>query len=306
MNAASLMSKVIFTTKKYKPEIKFVFGVISMGAALVCTHKAALKCQKIKEEREQGLCDIEETVEMVKKGELAEDQYTEADVKNDRRIVNVKYGIDMVKNYALPAGFAIASVALFHGAMTDYKDLFVGVSAAYTALRTKFDDKMSFFKKELGEEKFQELEDGFKSEQIKESQNTGLTDPKEKEEARNKCNPYSRWFDELHGCWTDDPEVNKNWLLGKQNWLNSRLQRNGFLFLNDAYEEMGYPPTDAGRVMGWLAKKPDGTINSIDFGIFNIHDEASRWFVNGLEPVFLIDFNVDPKPITGRIGWAKY
>ena len=58
--------------------------------------------------------------------------------------------------------------------------------------------------------------------------------------------------------------------------------------------------------MGWVRDNPDGTINHVDFGIFNINNRASRWFVNGLEPIFLIDFNVDPSPITGRTGWKTY
>lgn len=306
MSLASICGDLLLATKRNSPEIKFVLGVITLGTALYTTHKAALKSQEILQKREKALQDVAEVKQMVENGELAETVYTEVDVKNDIRSANVECALEMTKNYIVPGALTVGSILLFRGAMLDYKELFVGVGAAYNALMMKYNDKMNFYRKQLGEEKFNDLEEGFKTESIKKAQTTGLIDPADKEEARSKENPYSRWFDELHGCWTENPEVNKTWLLGKQNMLDERLQRIGHLFLNDAYEECGFPPTDAGRVMGWVRDNPDGTINHVDFGIFNIHDTASRWFVNGLEPIFLMNFNVDPNPITGRIGWATY
>lgn len=307
MGLAKLAGDILLTTKKYSPEIKFILGVVSLGAALYTTHKAALKSDEILEKRKERLKKVDEAKEMVENGEVEEGvTYTEADIKSDIRKINLSFAIDLGKNYALPALFTGLTIASFAGAMGDYKKLFIGMGAAYNAVVMKYNDEMKFFKDQLGEEKFNDLQEGFKTEQIRKAQSTGLKDPEAKWQARSKNNPYSRFFDELHGCWTENPETNKTWLIGKENMLEERLQRNGHLFLNDAYEEMGYPPTDAGRVMGWIRDNPDGTTNHVDFGIFDVHDEASRWFVNGLEPIFLINFNVDPKPITGRIGWASY
>ena len=306
MGLSSIAGHILLTTKKYSPEIKFIFGVASLGAALYTTHKAALKSADILEKKNKGLDSVNEVKQMVKEGKIEPEEYTEADEKNDIRKVKVDYVIDLGKNYALPALFTGVSIACFAGAMCDYKNLFVGMGAAYNALLMKYNDKMKFYKEQLGEEKFNDLEEGFRTEKIKNAQSTGLTDPSDKQTARSKCNPYSRFFDELNPAWRDDPEYNKMWLLGKQNFLDQKLQQNGHIFLNDMYDELGYPPTDAGRVMGIIRDNPDGTTNHVDFGIFNVHDAASRWFVNGLEPIFLIDFNIDPKPITGRIGWATY
>lgn len=306
MGFASMAGKILLTTKKYSPEIKFIFGVASLGVALYTTHKAALKSQEIIKKREEQLHSVEEAKEMVENGEVEAEKYTDADVKSDIRTINLQFAVEMGKNYAIPTLATIAAVGFFGGAVCDYKNLFIGMSATYNAFVMKHNDEMKFFKEQLGEEKFNDLETGFKTQQVKKAQTTGLRDPKDRQTARSKCNPYSRFFDELHPCWTEDPEVNKTWLLGKQNFLDAKLHRIGHLFLNDIYEELGFPPTDAGRVMGILAKNPDGTLNHVDFGIFNVHDEASRWFVNGLEPIFLIDINVDKDPITGRVGWAEY
>lgn len=306
MGFMRFMGTAILTTKRYSPQIKFIAGCFAFAGALYTTHKAALKSQDILEKKKKSLEAIEEVKQMVVNEDIAPEDYTEEDEKVDRRKVTAEYIVDMGKNYALPALCTAGSIWLFHGAVMDYKNLFVGLGAAYNAINAKYNDKMKFLKEELGEEKFNDLEEGFKTKQVIRAQSTGLKDPKAKSEIRSKENPYSRWFDELHPEWTENPEANKTWLQGKENMLNERLHRLGHLFLNDVYEEMGFEPTDAGRVMGWIAKNPDGTRNYIDFGIFNIHDAASRWFVNGLEPIFLIDFNVDEKPITGRIGWATY
>ena len=60
MSLARIAGKIILTTKKYSPEIKFIFGVVSFGAALYTTNKAALKAEKIKEKRKELLEVIEE------------------------------------------------------------------------------------------------------------------------------------------------------------------------------------------------------------------------------------------------------
>lgn len=297
MGLSSIMGEIVLSTKKHSPEIKFIFGVITLGGALYSTHKAALKSQEILEKKKEQLQMVEDAKQMVDDGKVEAEEYTPEDEKNDIRKINAEYFFNMSKNYIIPAGLTIASICFFHGAVTDWKNFAVSIGAAYNALVAKHNDEMKFFKEQLGEEKFDELEMGFKTEQIKQTQECN-------DDPRAKRNQYSRFFDELHPCWTENPEVNKTWLLGKQNFLDAKLQNKGYLLLNEIYEELGYPPTQAGQVMGILRDNPDGTRNHLDFGIFNIHDQASRWFVNGLEPIFLININVDPRPIIGRIEWA--
>ena len=146
MGLNKLLGTAVLTTKKYSPEIKFIFGVISLGAALYTTHKSALKYQKILEEKKLALDKAEDEVrsgvaevrKSIENGELEPEVYTEADEKKDykkaRMQVNVAYGFKMAKNYALPALFTGATVFFFHGAMMDYKNVAVGIGAAYNAL----------------------------------------------------------------------------------------------------------------------------------------------------------------------------
>jgi hypothetical protein len=83
-------------------------------------------------------------------------------------------------------------------------------------------------------------------------------------------------------------------LRAQQQYANDKLRANGHLFLNEVYDMLGIPRTKAGQVVGWVydAENPIGD-NYVDFGIYDIHRETVRNFVNGYERTILLDFNVD-------------
>ena len=53
---------------------------------------------------------------------------------------------------------------------------------------------------------------------------------------------------------------------------------------------LGFAHTSIGAVVGWVAGMGD---SFIDFGLYDTEVEATRRFVNGLENVIILDFNVD-------------
>ena len=57
---------------------------------------------------------------------------------------------------------------------------------------------------------------------------------------------------------------------------------------------LGIKRTKAGNVVGWIydEEHPVGD-NYVDFGMYDLHNEKARDFVNGHERVILLDFNVD-------------
>ena len=59
------------------------------------------------------------------------------------------------------------------------------------------------------------------------------------------------------------------------------------------YDMLGFQRTKAGQIMGWIydEENPVGD-NFVDFGIYNTDIEKARDFVNGLERVIVLDFNV--------------
>ena len=71
--------------------------------------------------------------------------------------------------------------------------------------------------------------------------------------------------------------------------------------MNEVYERLGFEPTKAGQVIGWVKGMGD---DFIDFGMYNVSSEATMRFINGNENVILLDFNVDG-PILETVGLAR-
>ena len=114
----------------------------------------------------------------------------------------------------------------------------------------------------------------------------------EKDNSLKDISEYARFFDVDCRRWTNDPEKNMFFIKQVQEYANVRLQNEGYLFLNDVYDMLGLPRTRAGQCVGWVydEKNPIGD-NYIDFGIYKF--DKNKEFINGYEPVVLLDFNID-------------
>jgi hypothetical protein len=78
------------------------------------------------------------------------------------------------------------------------------------------------------------------------------------------------------------------------NMANAKLKADGYLYVNDVYDILGFQRTHEGAYHGWVYDEdhPVGD-NYVDFGINDIYKESSRDFVNGCMKYILLDFNVD-------------
>ena len=85
---------------------------------------------------------------------------------------------------------------------------------------------------------------------------------------------------------TDDPEEAYHHLKAQEEWANAVLQEQGYILLQDIYDALGVDRFAPDGV-GWCAGIGD---DFVDFGIYNVRNGRA---VNGLEPVFLLDFNHD-------------
>ena len=102
--------------------------------------------------------------------------------------------------------------------------------------------------------------------------------------------PYCKFFDEGCEAWSPSCEYNLTFLRAQQENANDLLHSRGYLFLTEVYRMLGIPDTMAAHNVGWIMGNGD---DEVDFGIYKIHRSANRDFVNGWEPVILLDFNVD-------------
>lgn len=310
-NMTRTFHKVGFQLKKHSPEIMIVAGVTGTVVSAVMACKATTKVHDILEESKTKVNQVHEVLanddlryEEVKQedGALVRvEKYTEEDSKKDLAVIYLQTGIKFAKLYGpsiVLGAVSITSILASHNIMRKRN---VALAAAYTAVDKSFKGYRSRVIERFGEELDKELRYNIKAKEIE----TTVTDENGEEKVVKETvqvsdtnhtfySDYARCFDD--GCtgWTKNAEMNLMFLRRQQDWANERLKARGYLFLNEVYESLGIPRTKAGQVVGWIydTKNPNGD-NYVDFGIYNIHIEKNRDFVNGYERSIWLDFNVD-------------
>lgn len=68
----------------------------------------------------------------------------------------------------------------------------------------------------------------------------------------NNQTPDRQEFDEHSPSWTPNAEYNYMFVQSTQNYINHKMNSQGFVFLNDVFEALGLNKTARGQVMGWM------------------------------------------------------
>lgn len=290
--------RVGFKFKKHSPEILVGAGVVGVVASAVMACKATTKLDDVLTETKDTvdkIHDVTEHPEKIPEGK----EYTVEDSKKDLTIVYTQAGVKLVKLYGPAVVLGTVSIAAIIGGHHILRKRNIALAAAYTAVDKGFKEYRGRVLERFGEEVDRELRYNIKAKEIEKT----VTDANGKEtvvkETVNVADPnltsdYARFFDD--GCtgWTKDPEFNLMFLKDQQRYADDLLKSKGHLFLNEVYDMLGIPRTQAGQIVGWIydEKNPIGD-NFVDFGIYDIADERKRSFVNGYERTILLDFNVD-------------
>lgn len=295
------------TLKKHSPEILMGVGAVGTVVSAVMACKATTKVNFVLEDAKEKIEHINECAE---KGEcLAEVEgrietvpYVEEDHKKDLAIVYVQTGLEFVKLYGPAVALGAASLACM---LTSHRILTkrnIALTAAYTAVERSFKEYRERVVERFGKDLDRELKYNIRKKEIeKVVANEDGTETVVKEtvdvidkDKFPKNSEYARFFDEYCKGWEKNAEHNLYHVLQVQNWANEKLRSEKFLFLNDVYKELGIAPTAMGQMAGWHydEKHPTGD-NFVDFGIYDVHNEGARDFVNGRERSILLDFNVD-------------
>lgn len=294
--AGAVASKVGIKVKKYSPEISMALGIGCFVGAVVASSKATLKAHYILEDHKSKIGEIK----AVRENEEFSEEYSDQDYRKDLTTVYAQTGLAFAKNYALTGALILGGTLFVLGSYHILKTRYALVSASYSALSSAFKMYRKRVKEDLGEDKDLKYMYGAKHSKIVEK----VTDEKGKEKEvkkegiifeGNQYSQYARFFDESCEQWTKNPTYNLDFLINAQRVCNEKLHASiseggkGFLCLNEVYEFLGIPKTAEGQQVGWVEGNGDGYV---DFGIHTGY-VANRNFVNGYEPVVLLDFNVD-------------
>lgn len=289
------------TVKAHSPEILLVAGIASIVGGTIFACKATLKAEDIVMEAEEKLGMIQDAKETA-----SPEDYTKDDILKDTAVVYSQTAGKFLKLYGGPVLAIAGGIGCVVASHNIQSSRINALSAAYFGLDQAFRSYRTRVRERVGDTDEVKLLEGCTTEEVTEIKQ--LKNGKEKEIVKKVdiYNPenisvYARFFDE--GCrqWTKNPEYNLQYLRQAEAIMNQKLQTRGHVFLNEVYDLLGIPRTQAGNVVGWIKDGDDGYI---DFGIYSPVNEAAHDFVNGWNRSILLDFNVDGV-IIDRIGLLK-
>lgn len=276
--------------KKYSPQIMVVTGCVGAVGAAVLACKETLRLEETLDECKNELGAVKEL-----DGKVSEKEY-----KKELTAQTVKNAVIIGKLYAPSVALGVTSVGLILGANGIMQKRNASLAAAYATIDSMYKRYRKNVVDTFGAEVDQDMRFGVKREKIQ----TEVTDEKGKTKKVDKVidvvddpnlyGDYARFFDSSCMEWSDNPEYNMMFLKSVQSHCNNLLIANGYLFLNDVYKALGMQPSVAGQSVGWIYDEdnPVGD-NYVDFGLFDKTNAATRRFVNNMENVVLLDFNVD-------------
>ena len=298
--ASRIMLKSKMELKKHSPEILTAAGIITGIAAAVIACKQTIKATEIIQDAQNSLKDIEDVKTLVEHGEA---EYTEEDEANDRKTIAIQTTVNIAKTYALPVALGVVSITCILASNHILKKRNAALAAAFSALSTDFANYRKRVVDKYGKEADFMLKNGLEKQLVAHQiidPETGEVKEEQKEVltySGDKLSQYARIFDEVSSTqWTPSADHNRAFLLMEQNFFNERIKTRGYIFLNEVYERLGFRPTKAGSVVGWVYKNAD--FEPIDFGIFTAHTQKAADFLNGDEPSIILDFNVQGDILT--------
>lgn len=273
--------------RKNAPAILTTVGIVGMVGTTVLVARATLKAKPAFEEAKVALHAIE--------NREVDEEYTRKQQTTEYGTTIMKIAEEGVKLFGPSIVLGTASifcVIAAHGMMQKRQAALV---AAYATLDQGFRAYRERVREELGEERELDFYRGVRGrtkQDLEEGEPCIITDYGDDPRIPS---PYARFFDDTSANWSKTPEYNLMFLMSQQKYANDRLRAHGFVFLNEVYESLGLPRSQAGQMVGWKLREegdPRGD-GFVSFGLHDITDECNRAFINGLEHTVLLDFNVD-------------
>lgn len=304
------LARVGFGAKKHSPEILIVAGITGTIVSAVIACKATLKINSVLEE-------MDEQLDIIRGGtdnEKIKDQYSEEDKKKDLTIVYVRTGLKVIQIYAPAVIIGTLSLISILASNNILRKRNTALGLAYMTVSKGFKKYRANVVKKYGSD----IDRALRFDAVKETVVEKIIDENGKEiEVEKEVeiikldeeSEYAKYFDESSPYWQRSADYNLSFLKAEQAYANNLLRAKGYVFLNEIYERLGIKQTKAGQVVGWVYDQHDTETcdNFIDFGIYRnaFNSVARRAFVNGYEPVVLLDFNVDGCIWERDEVWAK-
>lgn len=274
MPIGRLISRGALLLKKQSPNIFMAFGIGTGIASTIFACKGTLEAEEILLQHKMEIEDVhalKESSEPAEYRDLVIDTYKQT-------------AIELAKVYFPAILLGATSIVSILGGYNIVRKRYAGMLAVYSGLQKSFNEYRERATRTEGPDS--DARFTAKNDQKTEVSSAEIVDPA-------TVSQYARFFDSSSDCWVNNAEQNLLFLRHVQEEMNKRLKNRGYVFLNEVYEELGFEPSTEGAFVGWVLD--EGGNNFIDFNLYNVHvdDPAKRLFINGVERVVLLDFNVD-------------
>ena len=262
--------------QKSSPNLLFGAGLAGMIGSTVLACRATLKMDEVLGEAKMKLSTA---------STLEHDDYTSKDRQKDITLIYVQTSASIVRAYApaiIIGGLSVAALTRSHIILSRRN---AALTAAYAALERGFAEYRARVVEKYGEEEDRNLRYAGHTVTIDDGKK------KTRELKAGVIGPsiYARWFNADSSSWSKDPNVNYFFLKCQQDWANDMLKARGHLFLNEVYDTLGIPRSQAGAVVGWVMGAGDDYVN---FGVLLDNDMCIVDFFYADDEI-LLDFNVD-------------
>lgn len=315
-NLQTTFYKLEFWGKKHSPELLVAGSIISAAASIGMAIYSTTKVKKTLQPYSNKIKSIRE--------DLHDDNKIQnkiVDVKISRRDLAVTYAkasgkLLMLYSPALLL-FLISSSCVL-GSHKIMKNRNIALAATCTALERSYNAYRDRVKKKVGEEIEEKLYKNISEDKVE------ITDPKtEKTKIKTvdtphlSCKDGKPWeviFDCGNSHWETDAQLNFDWLMDAESYLTTKLQRQGYLFLSDVWEYLGYNTAllgadkmRAAHILGWIydPSNPKRS-NCVNFGLTEpgsrIQLPNIKKQIHCNEPSFFLNINVDGDILSGEYG----
>ena len=313
MNLPMIFSKLGLWGKRHSPELLIAGGILSAAASVGLGIYATTKLNKVVKPYNDKIDEIKKNLNDDNKI-----QNNEVDVKQLKKELTTTYIKASLKITALylPSVLCFgSSVCCVLGSHKIMRGRNLALAAACSTLEQSYAAYRARVKKEFGEEVEEKLFNNVTKEKVEViDPKTGKTKTKTIEVENPSDDNWKVIFDNGNYCWENNALLNFEYLMNKQDFLNDKLMRKGYMFLNEVYEELGYTTAMLGykkarasHILGWIYDPKDTTRNSyISFGLTQpgtrvplprVAEQIQNNF-----PSFALSFNVDGDILTGEYG----
>ena len=286
-----MAARATLELKKNSPTILFVAGLAGVTTSTVMASMATLKLSDTLNDTQKRLQIINEAEEYNELHPEDAIDYDGSSAVQMKAYIYMRLVLDVGRLYGPAIVVGVAGIACLTKSHNILMKRNAALTAAYVTLERTYKAYRAKIRDTIGEDKEAELH--YEVQKELQEKETLAIEGKKKKKGGTGPSIYSKWFDETCTPFSISPEANIMFLHYQQNWANDRLRAKGFIFLNEVYEQLGIPETEAGTIVGWMMD--DEGDGFVDFGIFNPKTDEVRHYIksDGTGAPILLDFNVD-------------